>query len=288
MENNFNNPALVKTMERQSMEDYQREQLKKIYNYKSVKLLNGDYYKKRYGLNIDGDFYVEYRPLTANDEEFIGNANDENPLFETIIERCVLFPKGFSLKQITFADKIYLFWLLRLTVDTKVKLNLKDPKTGEPFTTTVDLSKVTINEPTKEYLPNSEGKFSIKLKAPKDVNLSTGKMPDYLNIEFHLLNLGEMDLVSMQTEEEKKKPLALQDSHNIISLLHSIDNIEGVNRDDYPLVIKTLHIKEKHKIIEFLDKAVMKINNKFEVEAPSGSRFQTFVNIFSPEFIWPS
>lgn len=249
-------------------------------NYKRVNLLGQSYYEKAHGA---GDYYVEMRPLTIVDEEYIA-MNSSNTLGDQmteIIKSTCKFPTV-KYNDLILADKFHLFLAARIMMDNIYTIPLTDPKTGTEFNYDFDLTKLEIRE--AKYDINANGLFELELPRSK------------VRVSFKPLTIGRYDEIQKAVREARQlgtnnmnldaKVELSEKIKQLAACLHSwngeqLDALEKFKR------IVPLARKDYIAYMKALDNVTPTYNLNISVEAPSGHRFSVSLPILK-SFILPS
>jgi hypothetical protein len=210
--------------------------------------------------------------LTAADENILSSSNlvANNMVTDELLKRKIL-DRDFSIEEMVDEDKQAILIFLRNTAfGSEYKFYLVDPKTGNEFTTDIDLSEIKIKDFNLVSDPN--GEFTYHMRKSN------------VNITFKFLNqtqFKELDEIEKSWNGEGVPPIATK------RLEMMIKSVEG-NRDIMNIhnFIQRLPIKDSQDFKKFVRDNTPGLDLKKTVKSPSGESLQVEVG-FGVEFFRP-
>lgn len=135
---------------------------------------------------------VEIEYMTSRDEDLLTTPSliENGTVIDVLLKRKIK-TKGVNPENLLIGDRSALILFLRTSsYGTNYKVNVTDPRTGNEFTSVVDLSKIEYKE-IKKY-PNNNGHFTIFLPMRKK------------EVKFRLLTVGEDNKIFKKAEALKE------------------------------------------------------------------------------------
>ncbi len=213
--------------------------------------------------------------LTAADENMLSNLinqpNKEN-LFTNLV-RLKLYEPDLRPEEMLFGDvEAIMIFLRNTSFGTEYTVSLTDPKTDKRFTTTVDLSQISLkNNPNQ---PDENGLFTTIL--PRSGN----------TVKLRLLNTGDELELSKMVESYPVGLVAPRITWRLNKMIVSIDG--NVDRNFISTFIEKMPIMDSKHIRRFIVECEPGLDLKKEVISPSGEKVEfeiTFgVDFFRPFF----
>ncbi len=215
---------------------------------------------------------VKVAYLTAADENILSSPNlvATNTVVDELLKRKIL-DKDLKYEDIVEEDKQAILIFLRNTAfGSEYNMTLTDPKTGEKFTTVVDLSNVPIKD--FKLTPDTNGEYSYyfeKSKVDITFNFLTQKNEDEINkIKDSWNGVGVAPIITKQLE----------------MMIKSI----GGNKNPMEIrnLIERLPIKDSQDFRKFVSENKPGLDLTKPVTTPSGDIIQAEVG-FGVEFFRP-
>jgi hypothetical protein len=210
--------------------------------------------------------------LTASDENILSSPNlvATNTVVDELLKRKIL-DRDLKYEDIVEEDKQAILIFLRNTAfGSEYTMTLTDPKTGEKFTTTVDLSNVSIKD--FNLVADTNGEYSYyfeKSKVDITFNFLTQKQEDEINkIKDSWNGTGVAPIITKQLE----------------MMIKSI----GGNKNPMEVrnLIERLPIKDSQDFRKFISENKPGLDLTKTVNTPSGDTIQVEVG-FGVEFFRP-
>jgi len=217
---------------------------------------------------------VKVSYLTAADENILLSPNllKSGKALDVLLERKIL-DKDIKHSELLPGDRDAIFMFLRTTGYGHIyDVKLRDPKTGEEFDYSVDLSNIKYKDIVE---PDVNGEYVIQLPLSKSL------------VKFRMLSTKDLSEIE-EGEEKKKKIMKFYLDETITKRLERlIMEIDG-DRDKGRIAhfISRMKIGDSVAIRKAYSKYEPGIDMDLEVEAPSGEFFRTSIPI-SPSFFWP-
>lgn len=156
---------------------------------------------------------VEY--MTSKDEDLLTTPSLlENGTVLDVLLRRKIKTNGIVVKDLLAGDRNAVLLFLRTSsygVDYSVQVT--DPRSGLPFKTVVDLSKLQYKEMTER--PDEHGHFNVQIPMRKKL------------VKFKLLTVGEEDILFKKAEAVKEAYNQEFNEYNTMKLKSSIISIDG-------------------------------------------------------------
>jgi hypothetical protein len=231
-------------------------------------------------LPSEGLFYkskkrsVKVGYLTAADENIISSIDRKKTINESIVLpllRNRLYERDLRPEELLEGDtEAILIFLRNTSFGPEYNISAVDPKTGDYFSATVDLSELNIIKP--KIQPNQEGLFEVELPVSKHkVKLKLLTMGDKLDIE---------RIISAYPSERNAPVVTTRLIKNIVELNGSNDRVK------ISTFVEQMPIKDSKFIRNFLIENEPRLDLSKEIMAPSGEK--AVVNIaFGVEFFRP-
>ncbi len=210
--------------------------------------------------------------LTAADENILSAQNliASNSVVEELLKRKVL-ERDFNIDDLVDEDKQAILLFLRNTAfGPEYKVYLKDPKTDEDFTVSLDISELKFKDFTLE--PDSNGEFHYHMeKSNVDITfkfLNKKQQNDIDEIEKSWKGQGVPPIVTKQLEMMIKSVAGNKDMMNI----HNF--------------VQKLPIKDSQDFRKYVKDNTPGLDLKKEVKSPSGESVLVDIG-FGVEFFRP-
>ena len=225
----------------------------------------------------NGQKTVEIKYLTADDENILLNTDliRSGRVLDALLDNCIV-SEGISTEEMLAGDKNKILIDVRINgYGTDYEVDVIDPETGEPFTTTVDLSK--LKSKTLEIEPDSLGEYTVKL-------------PKFgVDVKFRFLTGEDEDILSKKEQASKNRKKGLNVSRTLTDrYVRQIMEVKG-NRDKLYIqkFISAMPIKDSFFLREYIRELEPGINLNYEFTSPSGNVFEADVPLTTRLF-WPS
>ncbi len=204
----FNHEEFEKAMSKETDPDL-------ITTYEIVKLPSkGLFYKN--GLS---EINVEY--MTSKDEDLLTTSSliESGVVLDLLLKRKIKTP-NVNPEDLLPGDRNAILLFLRITsYGSDYTVQVTDPRTGVPFKTTVDLTKLKYKK--IEEKPNDNGLFSVDLPMRKK------------NVLFKLLTVGEDTRIYKTAESLKEAKNEEFSQYSTMRLVASIVSIDGNTNKTY-------------------------------------------------------
>ena len=219
---------------------------------------------------------VEVEYMTSKDEDLITTPSliENGTVLDVLLKRKIK-TKGVKPDDLLPGDKNAILLFLRTSsygFDYPVEVN--DPRTGAPFKTTVDLSKLKFKEIGET--PDENGHFSVDIPMRKK------------RVKFRLLTSGEEKQLTQQAEEIKEAYNKEYSELNTLRLKASIVSIDGkADRDYIDRFVDAMPARDSLTIRKKIQKISPDIDLEYEFTAKDGHKFKANlmigVDFFFPE-----
>lgn len=164
---------------------------------------------------------VEVEYMTSKDEDLITTPSliESGRVLDVLLSRKIK-TKGIKPEELLPGDRNAILLFLRTSsYGFEYKVDISDPRTGIPFSTTVDLSKLTYKE-VKDS-PDVNGYFNVDIPMRKK------------RVTFRLLSSGEDNALFKKAEEIKEAYGNEFSEYNTMKLKASIVSIDGKSDRSY-------------------------------------------------------
>jgi hypothetical protein len=210
--------------------------------------------------------------LTASDENILSAQNllKTNSVVDELLKRKIL-DKDLSIEELADEDRNAILIFLRNTsFGPEYTFHLRDPKTDEEFTTTVDLSEITFKELTLS--PDEMGEFKFHLPISKiDITfkfLTKPQLKEIEKMEESWNGLGVAPVITKQLEMMIKSIAGNRDIMNI----HNF--------------VEKMPIRDSQEFRKFVKEHKPNLDLVKSVTAPSGELVNVEIG-FGVEFFRP-
>jgi len=229
-----------------------------------------------------GKFYknkkdtIKVAYMTASDENILTSPNllQNGKVLDVLLEKKIM-DKDIKAGQLLSGDRNAIIFFLRATgYGEMYPIELQDPKTGEVFTTEVDLSLL----PTKEnnLQPDENGECSFVLPKSKKT------------VKFRYLTADEDDkLIKEDNARTKKLGSSAISQLMTLRLQNQITEVDGI-REKAAIVqfVESMSPMDSAEFRKYLQDNEPGLDLTINVEAPSGEFFFGELPITS-KFLWP-
>ena len=210
--------------------------------------------------------------LTANDENLLNNAaakGGEGLVLNLL--RNKIYEHDLRPDELIDGDiEAILIFLRNTSFGPEYTIQLEDPQTGKPFTTTVILDE--LNYKKTEHNPDDEGLFLVKL--PK-----TGS-----NVKIRPLSFSESIEISKMAEQYPAGRIAPTVTWRLTKQIHEVDG--DISKETISNFVNQLPIADSKYIKNFLKENTPSLDLLKTVKAPSGEMV-TFEVALGVEFFRP-
>jgi hypothetical protein len=164
---------------------------------------------------------IEVEYMTAKDEDLLTTPSlIENGTVLDILLKRKIKTKGIKVEELLPGDKNAILLFLRTSsYGLEYPVEVSDPRTGTPFKTTADLSKLKYKEISE--IPDENGHFNVYIPMRKK------------NVKFRLLSSGEDIQIFNKAEEIKKAYNREFSEYNTMKLKASIVSIDEKSDRNY-------------------------------------------------------
>ena len=209
--------------------------------------------------------------LTANDENYlIGSSRTSDNIILTLL-RNKLYEHSLRPEELLDGDiEAILIFLRNTSFGPEYSINLTDPQTNKPFTTTILLDELNIKK--TEFKPDEDGTFTTKLpKSGVTVKLRPTNLSDTVDLD----------------KQELEYPQGRQFPKITLKLLKHVVEVDGnTDRSKISSFIDTLPIMDSKYIRTFLRDNQPSLDLKRTAIAPSGE-LVSFEITFGVDFFRP-
>lgn len=210
--------------------------------------------------------------LTASDENILSAQNliQNNTVIDELLKRKVI-DKDINVEDLVDEDRQAILIFLRNTAfGPEFNLNVTDPKTGEIFTSTVDISEVKFKE--LKLTPNENGEFKYFMEKSK------------VEITFKFLTKKqqkELEEIEKSWNGNGVAPIITKELEMMIKSVSG--NKEMMNIHNF---VQNLPIKDSQDFRKFVKENKPSLDLKKTVKTPSGEDIQVEIG-FGVEFFRP-
>lgn len=210
--------------------------------------------------------------LTAADENILSAQNliASNSVVEELLKRKVL-DRDFNVDELVDEDKQAVLLFLRNTAfGPEYKVFLKDPKTDEDFTVSLDISEVKFKDFTLE--PDSNGEFHYHMEKSN------------VDITFKFINKKqqkELDDIEKSWKGQGVPPIVTKQLEMMIKSVAGNKDLMNIHN-----FIQKLPIKDSQDFKKYVKEHTPGLDLKHNVKSPSGESVQVDIG-FGVEFFRP-
>lgn len=209
--------------------------------------------------------------LTAQDENLLMSNNTSGSNVINQLLRTKIFEPDVKIDDLLSGDVEAILLFLRNTAfGTKYNLSVFDPKTGERFETSIDLSEINIKNVTET--PDENGYFTTTLPVSSDI------------VKFKLLTYGEENAIDKEMEQYPKGMVTPIITKKLESRIISIN--DNLDRDNIVKYISIMPIADSKHIRKVVSEVEPRLDLTKKVKAPSGELVDVSVS-FGVEFFRP-
>lgn len=224
------------------------------------------------GIGID-ELKVEY--LTSKDEDILTTPTliENGTVLDVLLKRKI--KENINIDHLFYGDKNAIVLFLRTSsYGYEYDVEVYDPRTGVPFKTTVDLSKLKYKTITEK--PDENGLYTVELDVRKKI------------IQFKLLTSGEERQI-MRTADAKKEAYNTEISeYNSLKLKSHIVNINGnTNRDYINKFVDAMPLKDAYKLRKKILEVTPDVDMEYEFQTKDGYKFKSRLNM-GVDFFFPN
>ena len=209
--------------------------------------------------------------LTANDENLLmsNNMNNENIINQLL--RSKIFEPDLKVDDLLPGDiEAVLLFLRNTAFGTKYDVSTFDPKSGERFQASIDLSELNIKK--VDEIPNENGFFTTQLPVSNDT------------LQVKLMTFGEENQIEKEMSIYPKTVVAPLVTRKLESHIVSING--NTDRNFIIQYISTMPIADSKHIRKFLRSVEPRLDLTKKVRTPSGEEIDVTVS-FGVDFFRP-
>lgn len=261
---------------KQTQNSYQPEMYKEtdpdlIVGYEVIKLPSKGV-NKYAGVGFD-EFKIEY--LTSQDEDVLTTPSliENGTVLDVLLKRKI--KENINVDELFYGDKNAITLFLRTSsYGFNYDVEAYDPRTGSPFKTTVDLSKLKFKQVTE--LPDEHGLYSVELEIRKKL------------VRFKLLTSGEERNILKKADAIKEAYNEEISKFNSLKFKAHIVSIDGNESRDYiNKFIDALPLKDAYIIKKKIHDVTPDLDMTYEFTTPDGYKFKSNLSI-GVDFFFPS
>lgn len=253
------------------------DSLQKLLNQlDSLSTITETYYLPSKG-RLDGipnNGQVVLRQMTTHEEKMrTGSSGSFWKVMSTIINRCIVEPKGLDSYKLTMPDFIFLMYKLRIvTYGNNLPVMTKCPhckRKNKDLTMNLDNLKVV--------------EIPSKLKEPIEVSLPKSK----LNLECKMLRVFEYDQSESEAEKQlEENPSLAADLVSTLRLCRQVKKINGetFSETELRMILDKLPAADSSVLEESLDKWDFGLDLTVEVECPYCNKKYAIKAMAGPDF----
>ena len=205
--------------------------------------------------------------LTASDENILIAGGTD---LTTNLIRSKLYEPDIRVEDLMESDvEAILIYLRNTSFGPELNLNLVDPKTNKPFSTTVSLESLPIKQGN---LPNEDGTFTTIL--PKS----------NATVRLKILTYGEVMEINQMVESYPKGMVAPRVTWRLTKQIYELNGI--TDKGEIAKFVEQMPIADSKYIKKFLDENEPRLDMSKTVKAPSGEILTVNVG-FGAEFFRP-
>lgn len=228
----------------------------------------------KYGGNFSIDqLKVEY--LTSQDEDILTTPSliESGRVLDVLLKRKIR--ENIDVEKMYSGDKNAITLFLRTSsYGYEYDVEVYDPRTGIPFNTTVDLSKLKYKKITT--LPNEMGLYSVEIPIRKKI------------IQFRLLNSQEEKILLQQSEAQREAYNEEVSTYNSLKLKSHIVSVDGnTSRDYINKFVDALPLKDGLEIRKKILEVSPDVDMSYEFITKDGYKFKAKLSI-GVDFFFPS
>ena len=238
-----------------------------------------------YKITLPSGKEVKYRPFVVKEEKLLllaKESKDPEQIYaciKTVVNNCILEPKGLNLESLPYFDIQQLFLLLRCkSMGESVQIRVTDPETKQSFDTEMDLEKVVVTDISKKQQ-------KIKLNENIAIQFKYPSFSDFLKIT----------TLSVKKSKPDEKPSDISQAEVIFNIAalcmdkiytkEKIIDCSTVSHAELVEFIDGLQKMEFNKFYEFF-KVLPKLKYRSEFTNPTnGKTFPVEVSDFTNFFI---
>lgn len=238
-------------------------------SYELIKLPSkGLFYKHKIG-----EVEIEY--MTAKDEDLITTPSliDSGKVLHVLLKRKIK-TKGIVVEELLPGDRNALLLFLRSSsYGNEYNVRVYDPRNGNPFETTVDLTKLKYKE--VEEKPDENGHFYVDIPMRKK------------RVLFKLLSIGEDEALFDKAQKIKEAYSQEFSEYNTMKLKSQIVSIDGkTDRSYINRFVDAMPARDALTIRKKILKVEPDVNMDYEFEAKDGYKFKSKLQI-GVDFFFP-
>jgi len=232
-------------------------------------------------LPSEGLFYenkiskVEVEYMTSKDEDLITTPSliENGTVLDVLLKRKIK-TKGINVENLLPGDKNAILLFLRTSsYGFDYPVEVPDPRTGVPFKTTADLSKLEYKKVSE--LPDENGYYSVKIPMREKT------------VKFRLLSSGEDIKIYKQAEEIKKEYSQEFSQYNTMKLKASIISIDNNTDKTYiDRFVDAMPARDALTIRKRIKEVSPDINMEYPFIAKDGYEFKANLTI-GIDFFFP-
>lgn len=220
-----------------------------------------------------GDVTVEY--MTSKDEDILSTSSliENGTVLDILLKNKIKTP-GINTDELLVGDRNAVLLFLRASsYGQEYEVRVTDPRTGIPFTSTVDLT--TLKPKSIKFLPDEHGEFSFIL--PKR----------NLMVKFKILNYKEINHV-LKTAEAKQEAYSLDYSEfGSLKLKAEVVEVAGNRNKDYIVqFIDALPARDSSILKQRINDVTPDVDMNYEFTAADGFKFKAKITV-GVDFFFP-
>lgn len=217
---------------------------------------------------------VEY--MTSKDEDLLTTPSLlENGTVLDVLLRRKIKTNGIVVNDLLAGDRNAILLFLRTSsYGTDYNVQVTDPRTGVPFKTVVDLSKLSYKEVIER--PDELGYFNVNIPMRKKL------------VKFKLLSVGEDNILFKKAEAIKEAYNQEFSEYNTLKLKSSIISIDGnADRSYIDKFVDAMPALDAYTIRKKILEVSPDVDMLYEFIANDGYKFKTNLSI-GIDFFFPS